>query len=41
MFIKVAEHKINIQKSIVFPYTSNENSKMKLEKKIAFIMQKE
>lgn len=27
MFIKVAEHKINIQKSIVFPYTSNENSK--------------
>ena len=32
MFIKVAEHKINIQKSIVFPYTSKENSKMKLEK---------
>lgn len=32
MFIKVAEHKINIQKSIVFPYTSKENSTMKLEK---------
>ena len=32
MFIKVAEHKINIQKSIVFPYTIKENSTMKLEK---------
>ena len=33
MFIKVAEHKINIQKSIVFLFANTEQSKkMKLEK---------
>ena len=34
MFIKVAEHKINIQKTIVFPCTSNEKSKNEIRKKL-------
>ena len=32
-FSKVAEYKINIEKSVVFPYTNNEQSESKGKKK--------
>ena len=37
-FSKVASCKRNIQKSIIFPYTSNENSENEIKKTIPFII---